>query len=150
MSEFFVDTSALAKIYLNEVGSTWVRRWAKRGSGNVIIISHLTSIEFLAALSRRQKEGNINIANFTILSGAFLTDKDEFYLTLDIDDPVIIRARSLVTRYPLRTLDAIQLASALEAINLLGARPTFISADTRLLTAASAEGLPIDDPNTHP
>jgi predicted nucleic acid-binding protein len=112
LSEFFLDTSAVAKCYLNEVGSAWVRSWANRASG------------------------------------AFLTDKDEFYLTVDIDEAVIVRARNLIAKHPLRTLDAVQLSCALEVINILGVRPTFVAADTRLL-AAAAEGLAVDDPGLH-
>ncbi|MDZ4766916.1 MAG: hypothetical protein SGI73_20445 [Chloroflexota bacterium] len=56
----------------------------------------------------------------------------------------------MTERYPLRTLDALQLASALVATNFLPDAPIFISADLKLLAAASAEGLPTDDPNAHP
>ncbi len=53
----------------------------------------------------------------------------------------------------LRAYAAIQLASALESNDrlLADALPplTFVSADQRLLTAASAEGLATEDPNLH-
>jgi uncharacterized protein len=71
-------------------------------------------------------------------------------LLIDLDETVLDRARDLLLKHPLRTLDAIQLACALEAAHLFNIQPNFISADTRLLTAASAEGLPTDDPNLHP
>jgi hypothetical protein len=45
-------------------------------------------------------------------------------------------------------------ATALSANNLLPAPGlqalTFLSADSRLLDAAQAEGLTVNDPNTHP
>jgi predicted nucleic acid-binding protein len=57
-------------------------------------------------------------------------------------------------RHPLRAYDALQLASALESDTRLvgaGLAPlVFVTADTRLLAAASAEGLAIEDPNAHP
>jgi hypothetical protein len=34
-------------------------------------------------------------------------------------------------------------------VETLGIRPTFISADMRLLTAAAAEGLPTNNPTAH-
>ena len=123
MSEFFADTSAIVKLYVAEAGSSWVHSWGNRVSGNIIVISQVTSIEVVSALSRRQREGKIVPADFITLRGAFLTDKDQFYLTIDIDDRLIIQARNLVAKHSLRTLDAIQLASALEASQLLGIRP---------------------------
>ena len=150
MSVFFADTSAIAKHYLNETGSRWVRSWSQRSSGNIIVISQLASVEFVAALARHLRDGSINAADFALFRGAFLIDRDEFYLTVDLDEAVFIQARKLVATHPLRTLDAIQLACALEAIRLLNTQLTFVSADTRLLAAAAAEGLFTDDPNAHP
>jgi uncharacterized protein len=150
LSVFFADTSAIAKYYLNEIGSGWVRGWANQSSGNIIVISQLASVEFVAALARRLRDASISTADFALFRGAFLKDRDEFYLTIDLDEAVFIQARSLVAVHPLRTLDAIQLACALESIRLLNIQPIFISADTRLLAAAAAEGLLTDNPNAHP
>ncbi|HXT37016.1 MAG TPA: hypothetical protein VN837_15685 [Chloroflexota bacterium] len=63
---------------------------------------------------------------------------------------VLDRARALVNRYPLRTLDAIQLASAHQAADVLGEPVTFISSDRDLLAAADADGLLNDNPLDHP
>jgi hypothetical protein len=53
----------------------------------------------------------------------------------------------------LRAYDAVQLASAIFARSGMqaagGAPPIFLSADSRLLTAAQAEGFVTDDPNLH-
>jgi len=67
---------------------------------------------------------------------------------------IINDAVQLTYRQKLRGYDAIHLACAL-ALN----RPlvdndlptlTFVAADDNLLTAAAAEGLPVDNPNRHP
>jgi len=54
----------------------------------------------------------------------------------------------------LRAYDAVQLASALRANRALQAArlPSllFLSADDRLITAATHEGLATDNPNSHP
>jgi hypothetical protein len=55
-----------------------------------------------------------------------------------------------VDQYTLRTLDAIQLASAIQAVNVLSQSTTFISSDKYLLAAAVSEGFVTDDPNLHP
>ena len=67
---------------------------------------------------------------------------------------VVRRAEDLLAVHPLRTYDAVQLASALESNTRLvtaGLSPViFVSADARLLVAAVAEGLMTEDPYTHP
>lgn len=64
------------------------------------------------------------------------------------------QACDLLERHPLRAYDAVQLASALESNQLFltdaAITLTFVSADQRLLTAAIAEGLAVEDPNLYP
>jgi hypothetical protein len=70
---------------------------------------------------------------------------------LDLD--VVNLARDLLERYPLRAYDAVQLASALVANQALQDAQlsplVFASADDRLNTAATAEGLGVENPNYH-
>jgi hypothetical protein len=60
----------------------------------------------------------------------------------------------LAKAHALRGYNAVQLASAIQAnqdrISIGGSPLTFISADTHLNTAATAEGLTVDNPNNHP
>ena len=62
--------------------------------------------------------------------------------------------RYLLGRHPLRAYDAVQLASALivnRALQAAHLAPLiFLSADGHLNTAATAEGLAVDNPNFHP
>jgi predicted nucleic acid-binding protein len=150
VSIFFADTSAIAKQYLVEPGSAWVQSWASRSAGNIIIISRLTTVEFISGLARRQREGTISLSDFSVQRGAFLDDTDKFYLTIDVDEPVLILARDLVAKHSLRALDGIQLASAIFAETALSIKFTFVSSDRQQLTAATAEGFAVDDPNLHP
>lgn len=150
MSLFFVDTSAPAKRYVAETGSLWVRSWILPKFGNQIVISRITSVEIVSLLARKQREGVLAAADILRVRNNFFAHMHNQYLTIGFEDRVLKVSRRLLLKYPLRTLDAIQLASALEIKQDLGAYPTFISADTRLLTVAAAEGLPVDDPNAHP
>jgi hypothetical protein len=63
-------------------------------------------------------------------------------------------ARLLLEHHPLRTYDALHLASALlvnDQLVAVGLPPlTFLAADNRLLTAATLEGLTVDNPNNYP
>jgi hypothetical protein len=73
------------------------------------------------------------------------------YLLLRIDEDIIQRALSLVRLYPLRSADAIQLATAVALRHTLREAqfgPIIVaSADDRILQAAIQEGLPVENPN---
>jgi predicted nucleic acid-binding protein len=70
-----------------------------------------------------------------------------------VNDGVIDLATKLVASHPLRTLDAVHLATSLLAgrfLDSLDLGPVvFVSADDRLLEAADAEGLRTENPNGH-
>lgn len=150
MSTFFVDTSALAKRYVMETGSIWVRGWILPGSGNTILISRLATVELVAMLMRRHREGTLWISDVNRIRENFLAHVRKQYSVVEMETRVFSVARSLLLKHPLRSSDAIQLASALIVRNHFKVKLTFIAADHRLLSAATAEGFTIDDPNLHP
>jgi len=67
---------------------------------------------------------------------------------------IVLLARDLLDRHPLRAYDAVQLASAIVANQALIAANlpplVFVSADDRLNAVAATEGLAVDNPNLHP
>ena len=148
MTTFFVDTSALVKRYINEPGSDWIMRWVTRSSGNLIIVSELTSIEIFSATARREREGTLVSALAQTVRNDFLYHFENEYLVVDLERSTIAKARELITNYRLRTLDAIQLSCAIYAAKL-SSPIIFICADPNLLAAASAEGFAIDNPSLH-
>jgi uncharacterized protein len=146
----FADTSALVKRYVPEVGSAWMEQWFDPANGHLVIISEITIVELVSALARRHREASIPSADFLHLRSDFLLHADHEYLVMTLQSTLLIRAQQLVTTRPLRTLDAIQLASALECAQVLGTQPLLLSADRNLLNIAILEGLVIDDPHAHP
>jgi uncharacterized protein len=150
VTTFFVDTSALAKRYIPEIGTSWVLSWILPPAGHVVLMAELATVEMFSLLARRQREGKLAPTQVSILQASFLLHVEEEFLVVPLDSVVLQSARQLVTRYPLRTLDAIQLASALQGVNTLNEPMTFVSADVNLLAAAAAEGFTTEDPNAHP
>lgn len=148
MSNYYLDTSALAKRYLTETGSLWIRTLVDPMAGNVIIASDLSGVEFFSTLARRERAGELTPANVYILQSRFLADFEREYVSVSLESAVLRRARNLVNLYPLRSLDALQLASAIEAVNVLGEPMTFVRADKHLLTAAANDGFNIENPNS--
>ena len=145
-----MDTSAIIKRYVSEVGTAWITALAQPVAGNITIIARLTTVEGCSVLARLQRLKQLSATDGNRLRNDFLVHADKEYLTVAIDDSVLKRACDLVAKYPLRTLDAIQRACALEATTVLGEALTFLSADTELLNAATSEGFATDNPLAHP
>ena len=84
----------------------------------------------------------------------FRHDAVHQYNIVEVTPALLADAEALAETHGLRAYDAVQLAIAREvqrrrlALGLTGL--TLISADRELNSAATAEGLPVDDPNTHP
>ena len=134
----YYDTSALVKQYLQEAGSKLVLELLK--SGEKVYTASLTYAEGHAAFSRRTREGRLTRQTARRLALRF--DKDwESYDVVILGEDVLRLARQMVYRHPLRSADAIHLASALLlARTSPTARWSFVCADGRLCDAAKAEG----------
>jgi predicted nucleic acid-binding protein len=154
MTSYFFDSSALAKRYTQEIGTVWVQSITTGSSGNTIVVASITSVEMMSAIMRQRRDGKIKpriAKTIRLLIDRHMTRE---YISMSMSDPIVQGAKDLLEQHPLRAYDAVQLASALEANGHLivsGLSPlVFISADTRLLGAASKEGLTIDNPDLHP
>lgn len=147
---FYVDTSALNRRYLNETGAVWVRSWIRPAAGNVITVSDLAAIEGFSAYARLRRENRLTPLRHARVQSLLLWHIEREYLVIPLIETVLSQARRLINAYPLRTLDAIQLASAEYAVSMLQEPITFITGDVRLKTAAVVEGFTVDDPNLHP
>jgi predicted nucleic acid-binding protein len=154
VTQYFLDSSALIKRYVVEPGTTWVRSLINHSSGNTAIIAQITQIEIVSGASRRVREGTLTPR--TARAVRLLIDRHvrREYVVIGLTPQVVRRAEDLLAVHPLRTYDAVQLASALESNTRLvaaGLSPVhFISADARLLVAATTEGLMTEDPHAHP
>ncbi len=150
MITYYFDTSAIAKRYLVEVGSTWVKNTIDPSTGNTIVICDLTPVEMFSLLARRRREGTITPQAEIAFQTDFLIHFQNQYLVTLLAGPVLLQARSLVTRHKLRTLDAVQLAFAQDAMQILNEPLVFVTGDKDLLAAAQKEGFQVDNPNLHP
>mgnify|MGYP001829130596 CR=1 FL=1 len=113
----YLDSSALAKWYLNEKGSEPFVEYVQ--SIDVAIISSLTQVEMRSLLARRRRMGELGAELESVIYSALLEDIAEGFLQkYAIEDPRFDEAANLITRYPehpLRTLDALHLAVARHA-----------------------------------
>ena len=154
MADYYADSSILVKRHIRETGTEWLRTLVSSGAGNTIITTQISIVEVFSAFNRRVREGMLGRDDYTALRADFTALCASEYQMLDLSAPVLEQACRLLERYPLRAYDAVQLAAALVANTTLldAGLPALIllSADDRLLVAAQAEGLAVDNPNAHP
>jgi predicted nucleic acid-binding protein len=149
----YLDTSAVVKLYASEAGSGWLRSLLASSDPPAVLISHLTLVEATCAFARRRREGGLTATDHARVLAAFDHDAAYRYFVLDVLAEVVQTAKEMANRQPLRALDAIHLATAWLANSQLvqaGLSPvTFVCADSILLAIAEAEGLVVENPNSH-
>ena len=154
MAAYFLDSSALIKRYVRETGTNWVRSITDPAAGHQVFAARLGILETAATLLRQARAGSLTAPEAASavnhLRHAFAHEFHVVELTVALSS----HALNLVQNHALRGADAVHLAAATElqrrrATSGLPAL-TFISADSEQNRAARAEGLLLDDPNTHP
>lgn len=154
MAVYFADSSSLAKRYVSETGSVWLRTLLNPTTGNVTVLARITSVELIAAFTRRERGGSLTPADATIARADLRTHLAGEYQIVEVDELIIDRAMLLAETHGLRGYDAVQLAAALEvnASYLAAGHSAIIllASDSELNAAANVEGLSVEDPNVHP
>jgi uncharacterized protein len=140
----YVDTSALAKLYLIEAGSE--RMTARTRAASSVASSTLAWPECLASFARRRREGTISPDEHAELREKFIADWGNV-ATIDLDGRVLEIADRLLLTHALRGADAAHLASALYLAEQ-GLAVEFACSDRTLISAARAERLTAFDPAT--
>lgn len=154
VNAYFLDTSALVKRYVPEIGSDWILSITDPATSNDLAISQITWVEVHSAFARRLRDGSLSADRFDLILQKVREDFENEYQIVDVDRTLIETAGELVLRHPLRAYDSVQLASALRVQSMLisvqNTQLIFVSADNRLLNIAQSEGLAIDNPNNYP
>jgi len=153
MAMYFLDSSALVKRYIRETGSDWVCNLFDPSLGNQFFIAAIAGVEIISAITRRAKNGSINVADAIAIRNQFKQDFQAEYQIIEISENIINSAIFIAEFYALRGYDAVQLASVRE-LNMLCITNgltliNFISADNDLNTAALSEGLIVENPNNY-
>jgi hypothetical protein len=133
----FLDSSALAKRYVQEPGSERVDTILLSASS--LGISMLCVPEVVSALCRRRREGGLSQPQYRKAKEALLQEVADASL-VNVTDPVVARAVELLERWPLRSSDSLHVASAAE----WGA-DLFVSADEQQCAAARGYGLRVEE-----
>jgi len=129
----FFDSSGLAKRYIKEPGSEKVE--ALLVDATEAAVSLICPPEITSALSRLRRQSSISSAQYEAAKKALFEDIADMSVCA-ITVPVVHRAINLIERHPLRTMDALHVACALE-----WQADLFVSSDRRQLAAAARSGL---------
>jgi uncharacterized protein len=146
---YFLDTSAVVKRYVQETGTAWIKTLADPAASNFLYVARITDVEMTAAIARRRRLGSLSLAQAGAALNEFRQDFAQQYRIVEMTIPLLRQASQLADLHVLRGYDAVQLAAALGVIRLEPSL-TLVSADADLNAAATAEGLPVEDPNLHP
>ena len=140
MAFFYLDASAIAKLYLpNEQGVEFVVQLLDlRSSTDIFATSALSVVEVKSAITRRIGSPSDKAP----LLAAYDRDLREIFDLISIRDDIIIGASSVAERYGLRAGDAIHLATALDIAATADETQVFmVSSDTELLEASDVAGI---------
>jgi predicted nucleic acid-binding protein len=134
----YFDTSALVKRYVDEPGRREVQQILRRHD---CVTSTILPVELRSALRRRVAERTLDSSRVSEILKRVAGDR-AYWTVIEVGTEVLSGAEALVSVHPLRTLDAIHVASAqLFAARLSMADLLFVSSDKRQTDVASAIGL---------
>ncbi|HEY7020342.1 MAG TPA: type II toxin-antitoxin system VapC family toxin [Ktedonobacterales bacterium] len=158
MAAYFFDTSALLKRYYREPGTAWIQGIVAPRAHSTIYLSLLAQVKTVAALRRT---GRLNgddpsyvdsLVNLFKRHLALSPQPNGLYTLIPVSSTVIEYAAGLCDKYwdinpgPLRSLDAIHLASAAIVSATISEKPIVVTADLQMAAIAAIEGLGVVNP----
>ena len=152
MPRYFLDTSALAKLYRKELGSDLLDRIAAEEDSHRFI-SRFTILEMESVLALKFRTGEIDEQSVTLVRRRLEADMgSRRLLVASVSDDHLRRARQLLIEHghteALRGPDALQLSVAL-GLKRAGLASVFVAADQKLCRVAMIEGFTTLNPE-HP
>ena len=132
----FLDSSALAKRYVQEPGSDRLEEILFGASS--LGVSMICLSEVISALCRRRRERRLSKQQYLRAKQALFQDLEDSSI-VGVTEAVVAHAVQLLERWPLRSSDSLQVASAAE-----WSADLFVSADERQCAAARGYGLQVE------
>ena len=129
----YFDSSSLAKRYIDENGSAEVESILQETSQ--LAVSIIAVPEILSGLNRRVREGSITSADYVEVKKHLADDMTDM-ITIQLVPEVIATCIKLLEKTPLRAMEALHVACAVEWNAGL-----FVTSDKRQLPAARHAGL---------
>lgn len=141
MTRYFIDSSALAKAFLQEAGTASVLSLLEGTEDKARLYAALTPLEVRSAIRRKQYANELSEVE---AAGALANLSEEMRRTeqMPLTQSVISIAEEVVDNFNLRAGDAMQLAAAIQYNELqANAYLVLVACDERLLAAAAAANM---------
>ena len=136
----YLDTSALAKLYVAEEGSQLIQQSLEKAL--VVATCEIAYVEMRSALARRRREHLLSPTAWRRTVGAFDRDWANFFL-VNVGRQLLRHAAATAERYNLRAYDALHLAASLALKAQTKEQIVFACWDNALAGAARAARLEI-------
>jgi predicted nucleic acid-binding protein len=143
---YFLDTSALVKLYVQEPGTDRLLPLVDDRSDNRFAVLAIAVAEIRSAIRRRQRAGDIDPEAAAAILLNVQSHMETRFIRQRISETVIDAAMEMIDRHTLRAFDAVQLAACLVLCGIAAEAYTFVCSDHRLLEAARSEQLRVFDP----
>ncbi len=143
MALLYFDTSALVKRYYEEPGTEAVDALIE--GDDTVVISSLSVVETVSAFRRKYNRTGISESRVNDLLSAFFEEALTKFVIVPMAESVLQLAFTLVLDGDLRTLDSLQLSTAL-GLDTDDELLRFVTADAELAAVAEANGLPVSNP----
>jgi predicted nucleic acid-binding protein len=143
---YFLDTSALVKLYVQEPGSDRLLHLISHSTNDRFVVLSLSAVEARSAIRRRQRAGDIDQDSANLILENLQKHLESKFVQQGVNDSVIDAALILVDQHALRAYDAIQLAGCLTIGATARRSLTFVCSDRQLLDAARSESVAVLDP----
>ena len=137
--QYFFDTSAVVKIYHQETGSDRILPLYR--SGDTIMISELSKVEFLSTVHKKMRTGEITGETLDALKNRFFADCSGRFVVIHVASFIVDSALDIMNTHGktnhLFSLDALQIAT----LSMIAEKDiTFVCADKRLITLVKKMG----------
>ena len=129
----FLDSSSFAKRFVDEEGSEAVEAICEDASELGLAV--LCVPELISAFNRRRREGSLTQSQHGLAKRRLMDDIRDAEI-IQLTPPVVADSIKILESTPVRTLDALHVACAVQWEAEL-----FVSSDTRQLAAAEQAGL---------
>ncbi len=146
MSCYFLESTAFAKLFVQEPGTDALIRLIEAVEDNRKLIAASAPLEVYTAIRRKERAGGISPAD-AMAALEILRMEAARMVQEPLNPAVLEAARQLIDRTQLRWPDALQLGAAIVAREMFqGTEIIFVSASQHLIEAARIEGFHVLDP----
>jgi predicted nucleic acid-binding protein len=146
VSCYFLESTAFAKLFVQEPGTDALIGLMEAVEDNRKLISASTPLEVYAAVRRREHSGALSAEDAAAALDILRLEAARM-VQQPLNPAVLEAARQLLDRTALRWPDTLQLAAAIVTRDMFqGTEIIFVSASPQLLEVAQAEGFHTLDP----